>query len=696
GYLIETRKTEDNYSLRDMSPASYRILHLFVHAIIGILTPSQIVTKFINSQTNSDVNIIDDVISYCQRHVCNDWTALKNILACGDEQLALTCHLILSRMKQSPLQGVATKLKTSAEREAWEKNFSTQYVSPLVKNAIGSAAEFRKLLETKSANVQIKIESEINEIMKVDDGYRKENLPRIWRQIEIPNMDSFRAYYLNNPEHVRLFPFLKIFLKHENYLSLVQFIFPIVKFVQLLSSSLSYRLERKKARQMTFKELLAKECDDLNSDGSRRLMNEAFKEFSQAWNKLIPYVNRYKSQDLDKPPKMTENLPVVYGLIEPANESIYICAILDFLVQIQNKFLKDVIKIPSGKCQSLKFLEHRSDSQVIYHLKSIKLETAKTRHIVTYKDITEIFKYSQFDLRICHGQEITYDLFKIELELAHSLVFEKAILEPNEQDLYLGQFSYHKELFQGSTTILSEIKKFVVQESLIEEKKSQFIEMTNPKELLSILEMIICFLKRTSGGDREILITDYVKKWMKLMVLKEDNASYVLLTRSGLQLKHIVALYELVEEHVADVIAVCIHSKYKAKMSYTIEEEIKKAVNFDNHQETGNSSSNNNEKIPAEAFATALKRFILRHLSVGDSIIETDSLSAYLVQYEALECWPDSVQKRTIKSKFPKSLLISHTFEAYTFVKNELEKLQSKKRRQAEDQEARRKNSKTK
>ncbi|CAG8477187.1 5398_t:CDS:2, partial [Acaulospora morrowiae] len=52
---------------------------------------------------------------------------------------------------------------------------------------------------------------------------------------------------------------------------------------------------------------------------------------------------------------------------------------------------------------------------------------------------------------------------------------------------------------------------------------------------------------------------------------------------------------------------------------------------------------------------------------------------------EALECWPDSVQKRIIESKFPNSLLISHTYNAYTLVRDELEKIQSVKRRQAEE-----------
>ncbi|CAG8632011.1 13033_t:CDS:2, partial [Cetraspora pellucida] len=121
GYIIETRKTENYYSVRSMSPAAYRILHLFVHTIIGIQAPSDVVTEFITN--NKNVNDIGDIINYCERHINNDWEALKNILACGDEHLALVIHSILSEMSQEPPQ-VTEKLLTPVQREAWEMQFS--------------------------------------------------------------------------------------------------------------------------------------------------------------------------------------------------------------------------------------------------------------------------------------------------------------------------------------------------------------------------------------------------------------------------------------------------------------------------------------------------------------------------------------------------------------------------------------------
>ncbi|CAG8682762.1 15385_t:CDS:2, partial [Racocetra persica] len=177
--------------------------------------------------------------------------------------------------------------------------------------------------------------------------------------------------------------------------------------------------------------------------------------------------------------------------------------------------------------------------------------------------------------------------------------------------------------------------------------------------------------------DGNTLITDYIENWMKLTVLKESNSSYRLLSRAGLQLKHIVALYELVEEHVADVVATCIHHKYKAKLEDSLKREISKAIGF----ETSKQEQANDVKscIPAGVFAIALKRFIVRYLTTSENINESVNLADYMVEDEGLECWPDWADKNVIKNKFPLSLLVSHTFETYQYTKIIIEKTRVKK-----------------
>ncbi|RIB31020.1 hypothetical protein C2G38_2257165 [Gigaspora rosea] len=283
GYIIEMRKTEDYYSVRSMSPAAYRILHLFVHAIIGIQAPSDIVTDFITN--NKNANNVGNIINYCRRHINNDWEMLKNNLACGDEHLSSIIHSILSEMSQDPLQKVK-KFTTPIQREAWEAQFSQRYVSSKIKNAIGTATDFRMVMAAST----LKIENEINEIVMINDKYCKDHLPRLWCLIGETSMNSFKAYYSCNNEYAKSFLFINVFLKHEKYLSLIKHMLPIVKFTQILSSCLSYRIERQVARKLTFQQFIINESERDDTGETMRSLNEAFNSFMELWNTLAPHI----------------------------------------------------------------------------------------------------------------------------------------------------------------------------------------------------------------------------------------------------------------------------------------------------------------------------------------------------------------------------------------------------------------------
>ena len=107
----------------------------------------------------------------------------------------------------------------------------------------------------------------------------------------------------------------------------------------------------------------------------------------------------------------------------------------------------------------------------------------------------------------------------IEAELALWLVRNKALLEHIENNgLPLEKVAYHMELFETCQVILEEIKKKIPQEPIPHEKVAlitgtssigtfgkrgmlQMSSIENLSELLSALEILLCFIKRTSTGD---------------------------------------------------------------------------------------------------------------------------------------------------------------------------------------------------
>ncbi|PKC59724.1 hypothetical protein RhiirA1_492293 [Rhizophagus irregularis] len=685
GYIGETVNQDLYHSVRSLPPTSYRMLHLIIHVLIGASAP-QPALAFL--QKNNKVAL--DSEKYCMDHIQNDWDILKKLLNCSDANLALAFHSLISLMMEKPLPN--QQINTSAERTNWETMFHNNYIAPLTKNINETATNYRMKLDealTKNKKGNL-IECEINQTLVMDKQYRSENLPNLWRTIGIINFDSFRAYYMSDlTRRNDDYPFLSVFFKHSKQIELLKHLLPIVKFVQILNAKLGYQLTRQTAKDMNFRQFIEKESNDGRNEEIFNNLNTAFNDFILGWNTVIPFVNRYQCHELpNEKPVMGYNLPVIFGLVEPKDAGIFLCAILDYLVDLQNQFLQEVIVIPPGTCKSLKFLDEitfdielaiSKTEPVIpngYCFQSLRLDHVRSGNIINFVWDDEILAYSQRNLAIARGEDIVYDLTKIEAELANILVFEKVYIEtlPDSQ-LYLETFPYHLELFQGHMRILSDIKNLITQEPIPIEKmnslgfsKNSRLEyaskstIDNSSEILSSLEILLCFVKRTAVGDGNRSIKDFVLQWMKLSSLYEHREFSKILD-IDLRLKHLVSLYELVEEQVADIKINHIHEKYKEKLSADMKTAIMKSLDLEKQTTT-------EKVIPVEAFALALKRFMLRFLTLENQK-EKEPLNVYL-QDSSLNFWPSTVPEELVDELFPENLLLANTYDAYTFIMNNI------------------------
>ncbi|CAB4443154.1 unnamed protein product [Rhizophagus irregularis] len=85
-----------------------------------------------------------------------------------------------------------------------------------------------------------------------------------------------------------------------------------------------------------------------------------------------------------------------------------------------------------------------------------------------------------------------------------------------------------------------------------------------------------------------------------------------------------------------------------------------------------NSEDQNQQLIPAKAFVLALKRFIYRYLLI-DSNIENMSLHIYFLDF-TLNLWISNIKEELIKELFPTCLLVSHAYNSYVYLLDEIEK----------------------
>ncbi|CAB5396400.1 unnamed protein product [Rhizophagus irregularis] len=268
----------------------------------------------------------------------------------------------------------------------------------------------------------------------------------------------------------------------------------------------------------------------IESEGDKEAydaLGKSFNEFQVAYNFMINKVKRYQCHDLPKiKPQITDKLSIIYGLIEGKDEGIYLCAILEYLINIQNTFLGKIMSIPPESCDSLRFLQSPSWDDATSTI-----------------DDSPYFIRTMRNLGIGKGQDIIYDLQRIESELANILVQNKVHFEVGNEQLVLEPFPYHLELFSSSMRILGDIKSVIPQEPIPSDKLSLIIgqnaitsymslstfsstlasKNNNSSELLSLLEILLCFIKRTSVGNGELSLIEFINQWVQLSSLTEDS-----------------------------------------------------------------------------------------------------------------------------------------------------------------------------
>ncbi|GES72901.1 hypothetical protein GLOIN_2v193509 [Rhizophagus clarus] len=359
---------------------------------------------------------------------------------------------------------------------------------------------------------------------------------------------------------------------------------------------------------------------------------------------------------------MNFDLPIIYGLIEQKGAGVHLCAILEFLIKLHNEFLDSVIiAIPPKKYQCLKFLENISWDTLeykTYFIKSIKVSQAQNINFINYNWNDKILKYSQRNLKI---KEIYYifDLQKIEMKLAKKLVLNKFYFEMEDDQVYLKSFLFKHELFHNFFRILSDIKKLLPQESIPIGKLSLISTIFQPSnsslnsidliELLFLFEIIFYFIKDLSVKNNNLLILDFVNRW-------------------EFYLKHIIELYELIEEQVADSTINNIDNKFKTPLTQQMKDSINNVIDYYYYLD-----DQNKQLIPAKDFSLALKRFIYRFLLNDTGMkIHSNNLNVYFLNF-TLDLWSSDIKEELIKKLFPTCLLVSHAYNTYYLIINEIE-----------------------
>ncbi|RUS32681.1 hypothetical protein BC938DRAFT_474617 [Jimgerdemannia flammicorona] len=685
GYVFESPESIEypQYTHSMLTPTAYRVLHLFTHSIFAFV-PSAIA----NAVTNQDPR------QYCLDHICKDWNVLKHILNCDDDMLHVMLHAVLLRMEKQHAETIAP-LSTVDLREAWMTSFMNTCLMPEISNLRQSIAEYR----TKLVKVQqdgYLLEHELMETLDLaaHQQEQQQQYLTLWRYLGTTITDEMfvqelRTIYEPNPEKHRQFPFLGKFFNHWNNLNLVQYLLPLIRFPKEIRARLGHRIKREDARRLTFAKFLEQERKKSEYHLYVQLVM-LFSDFVDAWNSVRHLVTRFGCEDLPPMEEMTVDTKVVFAIYEPKDESVYLHVALETLAQYQNNFLADVGMIEVNACRPLVFLQptevnfsgtddngQLQPAQQRATFTSVRLQDLHDSQVIADANDCLKSRYHRgllmnFQRRpeYGRGQVIEYDLAEIEAYLARMLVFNKVHIQ-TEMD----KFPYRGEMFQEHMNITSNIEYLIPQVPLDNRLATDITNDSNLRDmapdLLSDLEILLCYLERTLGKlevNENMLIKDYCHQWLSyssvvaprlatgssadaetvssLSVLNPELFRKTVL--GELRLGHVVAFYETIENMVSNVLFDLVPEKYRIPLEagdIITEEFIMTTTNITSY----------------DKLCAALRKFVIRYLTSANSNLAPDD--------PIIGKWQDLISEDDdVIATLPESLLVGHVYEAYNLL----------------------------
>ena len=646
--------------VRQMDPREFRVLHLFVHAALYGGFAMKLFDENSLTQILGNAATDSDLCEVCFQQIDNDLRALCLLLDAKEEYVIGFLHCAL--LKSISILTSGSLCQTEGERLAWENTFA-ETVRPLLR-------EFypRKLLTSlqdfmgkSTVAVQRRIE-EIDDPQFSNTAERNLHLPRLLRVTLPKTFSSLRAYYMSadhdTKNHHRL---LGLFLDFNDSLPNVASLHDLLSWSRIVDSLLSRRLSRHEATT-NIGDIIRKQFPE-----ERKRLSETFEKFSMAWERMRPFVRDRLKQDV---PYLSESSPISFCLIEKRGQGAFLCAAMEILQEIQNDFLQKMLSIASnGKCSALVFLEREEGK---FTIPVVHLQEAREKEIIQYQWTDEILRHSQRNTEYGHGREIVFDLAKIEKEMAARFLVGKSYLSTREG---LQEFIFARELFHTCRGILDDLQELIPQQPLTDVFRSSLSSqgeqsLKNVQDLLEHMEIVLCLLKRHRVGKPDDPLIEFTDNWLRGP--RPFPKDLLPQPHRAIQLTHVVALYEFLEDMLAESAAKRVHDMYRVPIPEEIANEMTKG--------TPASGTTESHRSVITAIHVALKRFIYRYLSSEEMKPEpADSLKERMQErslwpIDAFKSWNPKVESpaKFISVVFPEKLAIKHTYQVLCFYQDRL------------------------
>jgi len=631
-----------SHTVRSLPPLSFRIQHFLLHATLAVAlmadpgAAAALKQKGLGGDSQEQQR--EQAIGHVMEHLRADWDALGAMLGCSDpERVAILVVRVLAshwRALSSP-SPLTAPLSSPSARNAWEKAFNDTCAPILLCSESERetlVAQYRAACMEEAGQSMGGLEDDLmenNREQAKDPDFQHHFLIHLFRFRHPASFNKLLNSAPSNPNFAVEYPFLNLVLKQAEQLKLASKLGTAVAWVSSLHHHLGYRLKREEARTKKIRDIIEESSDP-------QKMKQNFDEFAKIWNSVKDNVIQFECKLLPyETPRMTEDLPVCFSLLEGGDEGTFLCGFFEHLLLYHNQFLEEALELSSQRVPALRFLSSLGFSGAI---QETTLLSAKDTHFLPDPLPPEILRFSFCDPTYGQGTTVHFDCGQIEIHLANHLLPHRARLLLDKKDY----FPFCLEMFHGSAFILEEVARVIPQApsnpQTIDLVKNDPLVRNRATELLSSLNLIICFAKKT-GGDPHKKMKNYCEEWFE----SEIHTSFLESWISNEQLGNLVSIYEAIEETASATTLDLTHQSYREELSEEIEAELIESAKI----------------LKLSYLLTALKRFSFRFLA-REELNPKSHLKDHLKESA---CWPSKDDDSWVEH-FPETLLLEHTFEA--------------------------------
>ena len=609
-YCLEAKSKEWEKCTDNMDTYVYRALDLIVCACLyaGVATgisSDEDASLLLGLETEGSTSRTgkDNVADFCLNRIKEALKCLVIILSCKSRSAVNVMHLVVEKCTELIQGKIVDKgaFSTTEECKAWENKF-IEVVEDILPNATGSASLLKEMLKDRNEE-RSSIEKEIQELDEYpfDSEQQNEELKRLFRLTKEPSFTEVRSIFLIFEDFHKKHSLLSVLFSKFDELPYLTCLYPLLHWSRLVSSALTHRISRKEAEFKNINDFIdGHVLQRERSIEEREELRKLFNDFRDAWNRMREFVN--KNLDQDEMPYLTNEGFIGYCLTE-GDLSIYLRTAIRILQAIQNNILDEMI-ITSVRTEhpALNFLQK---SESCCAITSVTLQEAKDKDIINFDWCDRFLRYAQ-NADYGDGEQIDYDFEEMEIQLANEIGHGKCFLVDS-----LNPFIFSKELFHSSTKILEKIHEVCPQSHPLPDEIRQGIRSLkerrkqDARNLLQHIEIVIYLLniKSISSEEaREVSLENFTELW-KPKLPSPFPADLLPEPKASIKLTHIAALYEALEDLLADGTIEGLPSQFRKELT----EETKGLV--DSLVDSRNGS------IKVKQFLAALRRFVFRYLS---------------------------------------------------------------------------------